>query len=349
MRGLIRRIGRHGRFRLGQMKEASIVARATCLIKQHDARHQEIRIEGVERLCNPTILRTPDRAEGPWTVMVRSPNYRMLADGAYIVPGGIERLSSDNWLLGYDEDLGVRSAVRLDDDEAKAASPDARNGFEDPRLFFWKDMVYGLWSACRLGPDQVAPDARGASKPNWKGSSNVMAIAPVDDGAIGRALSLPSPHGCAREKNWMPAVEEDRLALLYRLDRMEVYQMTDDALQLIHQTDQPIRPLVGWSGSSQLIPWEDGWLCVAHLACRQLKASFSAGPFYPHRFVRIARDWRVTGLSEPFFFEKRGLEFCSGLAAHDGRVFLSYGIDDCAAALMSLPIDSVKAMIAPLR
>lgn len=57
----------------------------------------------------------------------------------------------------------------------------------------------------------------------------------------------------------------------------------------------------------------------------------------------------MTGLSEPFFFEKRGLEFCSGLAAHDGRVFLSYGIDDCAAALMSLPIDSVKAMIAPLR
>lgn len=349
MQGLIQRIARHGRFRLGQMAEASIVLRARRLIDRSDARHTPVRIEGVERLCNPSILRTRGRGEGAWTVMVRSPNYRMLSDGAYIVPGGIECLSSDNWLLGYDEDLTLRSTVRLADEDAKAASPDARNGFEDPRIFDWNGTLYGLWSACRLGPDQVAPDARGASKPNWNGSRNVMAIAPVVHGAIGRSLSLPSPHGCAREKNWMPAVDGDRLMLLYRLDRMEVYRVADGALAPVHRADRPIRPLVGWSGSSQLIPWEDGWLCVAHLACRQLKASISAGPFYPHRFVRISRDWRVTGLSDPFFFEKRGVEFCSGMAVHDGRVIMSYGIDDSAAALMSLPVESVGAMITPLR
>ncbi len=332
-------------FRIGQIREALLAVRAPLLARRPGVRHTPLRVASVEGLCNPSILRW----QGKWLVAARRPNYRMTAQGAYVVPGGIDNLASETWLVECDDSLNPVAAFRLDDHVARSTVPEARNGLEDPRLFIDHGRLFGLWSALQLAPQAAVPDLEGAVMPDWTGTRNTMCIAEIRDTDVGPLQLLPSPHGAPREKNWMPVLDAEQPTFLYRLEDMQVYAFDGERLAKRYRRSTRIPALANWSGSSQIIAWDGNWLCVAHLAARKLTASLpKMEPLYPHRFVVLDPDWNVVGMSEPFFFEKRGIEFCAGLAEHDGRVVMSYGLGDKASALVSMEKSAVLAMIKPV-
>jgi hypothetical protein len=177
-----------------------------------------------------------------------------------------------------------------------------------------------------------------------------MALGLIDCARASDPIFLASPHGIMREKNWMPFSHQGIIHLLYRLENMEVYRMVERRLELVNRDKVAYSDLKGWSGSSQLIEWNGGWLCVAHYAGRSLKRTFKkAGSFYFHKFVEISKDWKIQRVSRPFFIEKRGIEFCAGIAKHEDKVFLSYGKDDTYSAVLEVSMMDVEAILGDLK
>jgi hypothetical protein len=54
---------------------------------------------------------------------------------------------------------------------------------------------------------------------------------------------------------------------------------------------------------------------------------------YLHRFVRFGADFQVTGVSDPWYFTRIGIEFCAGLARDGDRLVASFGVNDASAHL----------------
>lgn len=335
-------------FRVQQAQELIWAIKAPILTKSFHVSSIPFCIAGVDNICNPSIT----RFNGEWIVAARRANYTMSSSGIYTVKGGIRKLSSDTYIVKFDEVRNLGAITKLDAVSASKTYQNARNGFEDPRLFDFNGKLTGLWSAMRLGavdfdaPDQPPEDQTVSFRPTWSGTTNVMTIAEICGDQISNPLELPSPHNLAREKNWMPLVIDGVLHLVYYLERMEVYRLINGELELVHLSPEVSAELRGWSGSSQFVQWDGNWLCVAHFAGRRVKQTIkSIGALYLHRFVVISPDWKIVGISKRFFFEKRGLEFCAGLGVDGDRLILSYGIDDRRAALLELDRNTVLGMI----
>ena len=72
-----------------------------------------------------------------------------------------------------------------------------------------------------------------------------------------------------------------------------------------------------WSGSSQFVPFRDGWLGVVHRhETRFQRDGFWVCRDYTHAFLQMDQDLNPTNLSRPFRFFGEGVEFCSGIDWH---------------------------------
>lgn len=344
----------HLGFRRLQFRELAWLWRAPILVRRFSLKTLTFDFEGSHGLCNPSIVRHGER----WIVAARRPNYSLRKNGSYLVEDDVERLYSETYLIDCDESLRPSMPRRLELGQAHSRREWATNGFEDPRIFSLGASLFGLWSAMCLGPQKHAAAAVETNqtrqktpviiRPDWSATTNTMVVAEIRDDVLTEPVLLSSPHARMREKNWMPFVYQGRIHFLYSLFNMEVHLFENGVLRQIHCLDEPVAELADWSGSSQLIPWNAGWICVAHLAGRRLKRSMKRlGPFYFHRFVLVSQEWQVTALSAPFFIEKRGLEFCAGLAVHGDRVILSYGRDDRFSALVEMTRGQIDELLRP--
>jgi hypothetical protein len=63
--------------------------------------------------------------------------------------------------------------------------------------------------------------------------------------------------------------------------------------------------------------------------------------------VRYAPDGAVTGMSMPFYFHDKQIEFAAGLAYFPERrqLMASYGVRDCEAWVARMGLDDVLAFI----
>jgi hypothetical protein len=82
-------------------------------------------------------------------------------------------------------------------------------------------------------------------------------------------------------------------------------------------------------------------LCIVHEA-RAIPGSGLR--FYQHRFARLAADGRLAGLSRPFFFHGRQIEFAAGMALFGDKLMVSYGDKDREAWLATMDVGEVLAL-----
>jgi hypothetical protein len=66
--------------------------------------------------------------------------------------------------------------------------------------------------------------------------------------------------------------------------------------------------------------------------------------YYQHRFVWFDHNACLGGMSRPFFFNHKGIEFAAGLARHpDGkRLLVSYGVADREAWVATVDAGEVR-------
>ncbi len=145
----------------------------------------------------------------------------------------------------------------------------------------------------------------------------------------------------AYEKNWMPKPEAGKNDFIYRLDTI-VHTDLDRADPGRVATVNPIELYVNdISGSSQLVPYHDGWIAVVHEA--------TLGPdskrTYWHRFALFDHDGALYKLSRPFVFQDRQIEFCTGMVVNGDNLLITFGVRDAEAWIAEVPIEEVSNMI----
>jgi hypothetical protein len=142
------------------------------------------------------------------------------------------------------------------------------------------------------------------------------------------------------EKNWMPLVTGDELRFVYAVEPVStVLRYDDDKHLVVPGADKMPRVRGVLRGGSQLVPYEEGYLCVVHQVHSGLK--------YAQRFVRFDRFVQVRAVSRPFFFHSFDEpECCLGLAHWQGRMVLSYGVDKLQRAVLYAGLEKSSASVA---
>jgi glycosyltransferase involved in cell wall biosynthesis len=231
-----------------------------------------------------------------------------------------------NFLLRLDNGLTIRSQREIlpPSDMPEPVWPSVR-GFEDARVFAWRDALWCIACVRELTPDGWCEQVLARINENESGPCRLTDW---------RVLRPEGPR--QHEKNWMPRVTDDALEFIYLCDPT---RLVDERGKTLTETIPPIQAHL-FRGGSQLISFEDGWLALVH----EVRVLRDGGQrHYRHRFVWFDQAARLCRVSRSFFFQNRGIEFAAGLAWHtDGRrLMISYGVEDQEARVATVDAEEV--------
>jgi glycosyltransferase involved in cell wall biosynthesis len=271
---------------------------------------------------NPSVI----EHDGKPLFLVRTVNYAITDDGRYVI--------GDDYEISPSNPIRTRNFLVSEAGSQEILLPPDFPllygmvlGFEDARLFRWKNSLWTLSTVRQANPD------------GW--CEQVLAKVVTAPGGR-RALDgwkpiLPKER--RHEKNWMPWVADDELSFVYRLGSMAGIDGE------ITRTGDPMIDVSSISGSSQVVQVAPNtFLAVVHEA-RIIPGRPTR--YYQHRFVSFDRHGNLTKISPPFVFHDRAVEFCAGLAYFPAadRLLLSYGVRDCEAWMAWVDLDEVMRFL----
>ena len=272
--------------------------------------------------------------EGQLRCIVRTVNYK-LTDGNYVTPDGIIR--TRNFLLDLDDDFKTLRTHELVDCTGEARTSFPVRGFEDARLFSWKSKWWAT-ATVRDFTDHGRPE--------------IALLQIAADGSIVRAEPLRGPWNVHVQKNWMPLVDGDAAKFIYAtslngdVGSTTIFNLVE-AADAEARPRYSIRPPAGAAyghgrlrGGSQAVRVDGGWIFCVHDV-----AFPGSGRMYLHRFVFIDDKLQLVSMTDPFYFEKLGIEFCAGLALVDGKLVASYSVNDGSARLGVFDWERVRSTL----
>src|SRR5579862_983471 len=296
---------------------------ASSILPSFSARRIEFTPPAGYHLLNPSVTRRSDDI----MVLQRAINVTVSADGEYRTPDK-EPVRTRNFLLKLDMSLSVQSSREiLRPADMPAPIFPLVQGFADARLF---TLRHELWCvAC----------VRELTQEGW--CEQVLARIDVSLPEVHRLTDwrVLRPQGPqVHEKNWMPRVVGASLQFIRLCDPTRVI---DDNARTIAETVPPIAA-DRFRGSSQAIPFDDGWLALVHEIAERDKRRF-----YQHRFVWFDTTNQLRRVSRPFFFIKNGVEFAAGLVSvHDEKgLLISFGVDDNEAWIATVEASEVRRLL----
>lgn len=270
--------------------------------------------------------------------IVRTVNYRIAAGGVYVTPEGDGVIRTRNFLLSLDDDLRTKQVVELVDRSTTSHTSFPIHGYEDARLFEWRGRWWATATVCDLTEE---------------GRREIVLLQLDALGGIERVEPLRGPWSVHAQKNWMPLIDHDVAKLIYSTQPTTIFDVVD--------ADEPNVPRLSWHvagrhgvgcspdytdatfvqgrlrGGSQAVRVDGGWLCVVHDV-----AFPGSGRLYVHRFALLNDRLELAALSDAFYFERLGIEFCAGLAPVGKQLVASYAVNDGSARLATFDWDAVK-------
>jgi hypothetical protein len=239
------------------------------------------------------------------------------------------------FLLQLSHDTSVKSSA-----EVLMPAETSEAGFEDPKLFAWRD---GLWCCAREG----TPAKDGESE---------QVLACVDDHDPGpirlthrRVLRAQGRH----QQHWMPRVRPipgeagaEQLQFITGCDPTRV--IGDDACPILETT--PAIAAERFDGGTPAIAFNaglsqgtrDGWLALIHETEQRNGEQYDR-----HRWVWLDEASVLRGVSPPLFFGRGGIERAAGLAPHpDGKhLLISYGVGNNEAWLATVEAGDIRNIL----
>jgi len=252
---------------------------------------------------NPSIARGPDG----YRCIIRSVNY-VYRNGEFIPndPAGVVR--TRNYICDLDDSLQPVSMDLIDVSRVEGAAPFPHIlNMEDARLFWNKNSWWVSGTVRYHRADGVPKIAVDRLEGNVSAERRIL----KNDDDI-----------C--EKNWMPIVGTGRW--VYSVSPSKVVR-NDGYLDMNRHSDIP--PHI--RGSSQLVPWKDGYLGVTH------EVTWEPTRYYWHRFIYFDSRGLAVSATEPFYFLSPGVEFANGLTVWQDKVVVSFGKNEERAILAVVP------------
>jgi SAM-dependent methyltransferase len=266
---------------------------------------------------NPSICRHGDRV----VMVMRCVNYRIDESGHYIMPEGETAIRTRNFVCDPRSDCAVEIAG--------PGEPlyDQVLGFEDIRIIPANDgNLFGVATIRQNNSEGYAEQVR-------------ITITPDGESCVWDIMRPEGPR--LHEKNWMPVVGGGRHAFIYRCDPTRIV----DWVGLTVSESEPEIAADSFSGGSQAIPFDDGWLALIHEA---IASPIDGKRCYQHRFVWFNAGLQLKKASRRFYLQANNqIEFAAGLCWHpdERRLLISYGIKDCEAWLGSVDADEVRVLL----
>jgi len=268
---------------------------------------------------NPSIYRHNDQLR----CVVRTVNYR-LVNGSYIAPDNI--ICTRNFLLDLDEKFKTTRVVEMVDKTGGARTVFPVHGFEDARLFFWK----GKWRATATVRDFTE-----------SGLCEIALLDLDDEGAVVHAEALRGSWSAHTQKNWMPFVDRDGevAKFVYATQPTTIFSLTQTSEG--YAVEAPAGSSLGHGrlrGGSQGARIDGGWIFAVH------DVAFPGGTtrHYLHRFVLLDDQLQLVSMTDLFYFERLGIEFCAGLVAVGDKLVASYAVHDESARLKIFDLKAVR-------
>jgi hypothetical protein len=300
------------------------------------ARKIEFQPEPGWSASNPSICQGQDRLR----CVVRTVNYKIVG-GTYVTPShdvvsdggrwhGWQIIRTRNFLIDLDDVFKTTRSVEMVDVTGEARTSYSVHGFEDARLFYWKEKWWATATVCDFTED---------------GQREIALCEISAEGAIVRADALRGPWSDQVQKNWMPLVDGHKAKLIYATSPTLVFDLIEHR-DRGHTVEFPVGATLGYGrlrGGSQAVRTPDGssWICIVH------DVAFPGGArrIYLHRFIQFDADLRLVAMSDPFYFEQLGIEFCAGLALVGNQFVASYAVNDGSACLGIFDWDSIRTAL----
>ena len=281
---------------------------------------------------NPSVV----NRRGLPTVLIRTVNYGITPEGRYVSRTGDVAADSTpiirtrNWLVRLSDVGTIEHQIELHPPlNLPPAEFNLVLGFEDSRLFEWRSR---LWTISTV---------RELSREGW--CEQVMAqIVNRPDGGAGYSDEWIKiqPQEKRHEKNWMPwpgMPTKDDLRFVYRLGAIID---TKGTMQQALSKKFSVEHISGGSQVIQVSPKQ--YMAIVHEA-REIPGKPTR--YYQHRFVLLRSDGQVMGLSPPFCFHDKQIEFAAGLALFGRELMVSYGVRDEEAWTGTMDLDEVMRFI----
>jgi tetratricopeptide (TPR) repeat protein len=269
---------------------------------------------------NPSICFALDQIR----CVVRTVNYQIV-NGRYVTPDGDGVIRTRNFLLELDRDLKTTRSVEMADKASVPRTNYPIHGFEDARLFAWKDKWWASATVCDFTED---------------GRREIAMLDIAKDGAVVHAEALRGVWSAHVQKNWMPLVDGDVAKFIYAVSPSTIFKLIDGTEPDRRHAIECSSMTLGHGrlrGGSQAVRMDEGWIFIVHDV-----AFPGSGRLYLHRFVFMNEQLQPISMSDPFYFERLGIEFCAGLALIDDKLVASYAVNDGAARLGIFDLKAVR-------
>jgi hypothetical protein len=312
-------------------------------------------LTGGQGLMNPSVYMDGDRL----LVAIRQLNYTLYhaeklkfcntwGPLAYLNPENDQHLRTSISIAELDKEtlapISILPVIML-----PIAPADAMFiGLEDARLFRWEGKLY----LCGVRRDV---DSQGT------GRMELSEIEQKEDGYYEvdrKRIPIPGPGESFCEKNWMPILDESyRFVKWLRPTEVVEYDPVTDTTKTVILGPQPELVKTNLRGGSQVIPFGylygslllpplgQGKLAVVHETNLHPTPVGHKNATYRHRFVLLDKNYTVIKQSELFSFMDAEIEFCCGATWMDGKLLLSFGFQDNAAYILSVPRNIVTEML----
>jgi hypothetical protein len=251
----------------------------------------------------------------------------------YMNPEDFLYLETTNYLCHLDNELDQIDYHKIDTTKYDKKPLWDFIGQEDVRIFRWDNKFY----TCGVRRDI---DTIGT------GRMEMCEVIPNGDSfkEITRDRIEVPEKGIYLEKNWMPVLDMP-YHFVRHADPIELVKVdckNKNCKVIIKKSkNQKIANKLDncdLRGGSQVIPFGEYRLCITH------EVFFPWHPVgngkdahYYHRFLFYDKDWNIVKISKRFKFMDAMIEFNCGLAEREDDLIITFGYQDNAAYILSMP------------
>jgi hypothetical protein len=297
-------------------------------------------------LMNPSIFIDDD---GDILVNIRHVNYTLYHSEhdqrffspwgplSYLHPEKDQRLVTTNYLCRLDKDLNIINYTKVDYSALDVPPIWEFVGEEDCRITQW-DGDYYLIGVRR----DTTPNGQGRmeyskielDKTNWtaKEVQRVRIPPPIDVNSY-----------C--EKNWAPILDMPYHFVKWSMPTEVVWANPNESeCKQVLTRSTPSVP-IDQRGGTNIVSWGDYYIAFTHEVKLWRNYLNQKDSIYRHRMIVWDKEFNFVGLSNSFAFLDTPIEFCVGAAVRNGKLLLSFGVQDNAAFVLEVPKKVVNGLV----
>ncbi len=305
-----------------ELENLILISTAETLTDKWCLKPISIRVDSEYPSFNPSIIKTPIG----YILIARSSNLLNYNDGNYFYKSSPHR--TQNFIVNLNNDLEITSQIRLAECDINEPGASAEFGFEDIRLFSWYGEIWAVGAGL---------------KPSAKSNNTEVRqiLFKLDGTQVEEAYVLNSPNDNSVEKNWMPLIKENELYFAYDLSPLEMVHYKNGKVSKLEESRKKSGDDFELRGGTPFVLWKGLYLGVAHSSFKYYKGK----RYYLHHFITLDSEMKLLEVSIPFFIQRKGIEFASGLIAVEDGIVLSYGVADRGCRVVRIPDSIIEKYI----